>query len=215
MPFFTRPYLNDDQFQQIATDVLTLYGETDFQGILKSKGVEIDASGGTFGYVLTFDGTKIKLMPSAASGASALYGLDSPSTITVGGIPAGTDLINGNAGSGFTTFDLWEKLLVVYQVPTFSFFNNSISSLNQVGNPINWSGNTTFSWNTTNSGNVSGNSISIIDTSNPFSPLGQGLANDGSESLALGLTINNNIPISHTWQIKGKNTEGDDFQKNY
>ena len=94
MPFFTRPYLNDDQFQQIATDVLTLYGETDFQGILKSKGVEIDAStGGTLaGYVLTFDGTKIVLKPSAASGATGLYDLASPSTITVGGIPSNTIL---------------------------------------------------------------------------------------------------------------------------
>ena len=121
MPFFTRPELIDEQFKQLAGTNLTLSGETNFFGILKSKGVEIDAStNNILGYVLTFDGSKIVLQPSSASGGTGLYDLASPSTITVGGIPSNTIL------TGKTSFELWEDLLVVYQVPIFSFFNNSI-----------------------------------------------------------------------------------------
>ena len=105
---------------------------------------------------------------------------------------------------------------MVYQVPTFNIFNNTISSLNQVGNPVNWSGSKTFTWNTTNPSNVQSNSIEIVDVTNGNAVLGTGLANDGSESLALGITINNNIPISHTWGVRGTNTEANPIvQKNY
>lgn len=219
MGFFTRIILNDDMAKQLSGDSLMLYGETDFQGILKSKGIEIDASltGGVLdGWVLTLDGGKIILKPSASSGTTSFYDGASPSTITVGGIPANTDLITGNAGSGFTSFDLWEKLLVVYQVPAFNVFNNSIPSLSEVGNPSSWTGVQGFSWTTTNSGNVQPNTIEVIDVTNGNSILGSGLANDGSEPLNINTTIINNVPIQHTWGVKGTNTETDPIgQKNY
>jgi len=216
MPFFTRPELIDEQFKQLAGTTLTLSGTTNFVGILQSKGVEIDAtitgsSALVNGYVLTYNDSlsRIVLEPST-SGGTGFYNLASPSTITVGGIPAGTTL------TGKPLEQLWEDLLVVYQVPTFTLFNNNISLLNQVGNPVSWSGSKTFNWNTTNSGNVQPNSIEIIDVTNGNAILGTGLANDGNESLALGITINNNIPISHTWGVKGTNTEANPMgQKNY
>jgi hypothetical protein len=212
MPFFTRPELIDEQFKQLAGTDLNLSGTTNFFGTLKSKGIEIDAStGGTFaGYVLTFDGSKIKLLPST-SGGTGVYPDDDFSTIEVGGIPVNYSMLNKSFP------ELWKKLLVVYLAPTFSTFNNnSILTLNEVGNPVNWSGNNTFSWNTTNSGNVQPNSIEIIDVTNGNAVLGTGLANDGTEILPLGITINNNIPISHTWGVKGTNTETNPIaQKNY
>ena len=61
--FFTRPDLDDRQFKQISGSSLTLSGETNFAGILKSKGTEINGSVATasIGDVLTWDGTSIKL----------------------------------------------------------------------------------------------------------------------------------------------------------
>lgn len=203
MAFFTRPTLTDEQFKQLSTSVLTLSGETNFVGILKSKGVEIDAStGGTFaGYVLTLDPTGvIKLKPSS-SGGTGVYDAASPSTINVGGIPAGTTL------TGRTFESLWEQLLVVYQEPAFNTFGNNISSLNQVGNPASWSGNKIFTWSTSNSSNVQPNTIEIKDVTSGNVVLGTGLANDGVESLPLLTTITNNTPVSHTWNIVGTNTE--------
>ena len=201
MSFFTRPELTDEQFKQLSTSVLTLSGETDFVGVLKSKGVEIDAStGGTFaGYVLTLDPSGVIILKSGGTG-TGLYGGDSPSTIAVGGIPAGYEL------TGKTFEQLWEKMLVVFQEPQFTTFTNNISSLNQVGNPASWSGSKLFTWNTSNGGNVSANTITINDVTNTII-VGTGLANDGSENLPLGTTITNNVPLSNTWNIEGINTE--------
>lgn len=205
MAFFTRPELTDDQFKQLSTSILTLSGETDFVGTLKSKGIEIDAStgytsGSSFGHVLTFDGTKIRLLSPSGGTAGGSYPYDDISTITVGGIPAGTPLLNE------PLVDLWQRLLVVYQEPTFPSFNISIPSLNEVGNPASWSGNQTFTWSTSNSGNVEPNTIQIRDITNA-TILGSGLANDGTELLALGAVIANATPITHTWRIEGTNTE--------
>ncbi|GAG53981.1 unnamed protein product, partial [marine sediment metagenome] len=62
--FRTRPDLDDRQFKQKSTSVLTLSGTTNYLGPLKSSGIEIDAStGGTsVGDVLTWNGTKILLL---------------------------------------------------------------------------------------------------------------------------------------------------------
>lgn len=43
MTFFTRPNLSDIQFRQKVDSILTLEGETNFLGTLKSKNTEIDA----------------------------------------------------------------------------------------------------------------------------------------------------------------------------
>lgn len=203
MSFFTRPELTDEQFKQLSTSVLTLSGETNFVGVLKSKGVEIDAStGGTFaGYVLTLDPSGVIKLKPAASGGTGQYAGASPSTITVGGIPAGTTL------TGKTFEQLWEQLLVVYQEPAFTTFGNNIPSLSEVGNPASWTGNKIFTWSTSNSSNVSANTLTIKDVTSGNVVLGTGLANDGNENLSLMTTITNNVPLSHTWNIVGTNTE--------
>jgi hypothetical protein len=52
-------------------------------------------------------------------------------------------------------------MCVSYQNPTFSSFSFPQSTPIEVGTII--SGNKTFTWATTNTGNVSANSISILD----------------------------------------------------
>ena len=84
MSFFSRPDLSDIQFRQLSGSTLTMSGITNFTGVLKSKGLEIDATTGVttpVGSVLTFDGSKIKLIKSA-SGGSGVYIGNSPTTIT-------------------------------------------------------------------------------------------------------------------------------------
>lgn len=205
MGFFTRPDLINQQFKQLSGGTLTLSGETNFVGTLKSKGVEIDAStGGTFagyGLILDTDGV-IRLKPFSGGSGSGIYDGATPSTISVGGIPAGTTL------TGRTFESLWEQLLVVYQAPTFSsFVINGIPALSEVGDPASFSGNKTFTWSTTNSSNVQANTITIRDVTNGNTILGTGLANDGVETLPLSTVISNTTPITHTWSINGTNTE--------
>ena len=105
--FFTRPDLDDRQFKQLSGSTLTMSGETNFVGTLKSKGIEIDGSTGSssIGDVLTWDGSKITLLPNTGGGSNVYSGA-TPSNITVGGIPAGTTL------TGRTFSDILEQLLI-------------------------------------------------------------------------------------------------------
>ena len=91
--FFTRPDLSDIQFKQMSGSTLTLSGITDFFGVLKSKGVEIDATltgatSATTGHVLTYLDGKIRLAPSGSGGGGGNNAFDSNRTTTRSGIPA-------------------------------------------------------------------------------------------------------------------------------
>jgi len=91
MPFFTRPHIDNTQFVQLSGETFTLSGETNFHGILKSKGVEIDATltGATSamtGHVLTYLDGKIRLAPGGSGSGSNAF--NSVRTTTRSGIPA-------------------------------------------------------------------------------------------------------------------------------
>jgi hypothetical protein len=72
MSFITRPVFSDRQIVQSSGETITLSGTTNFQGILKSKNVEIDASNPQPNYVLTYDSSsssgKIILKESLSEG---------------------------------------------------------------------------------------------------------------------------------------------------
>ena len=64
MAFSTRPILSNEYFQQPSGETLTMSGDTNFTGTLKSKGVEInlDTTSASTGYVMTLDTDgKVKL----------------------------------------------------------------------------------------------------------------------------------------------------------
>jgi hypothetical protein len=85
--FFTRPNLSDIQFRQLTGDTLNLSGTTNFSGILKSKGVEIDATfSGITGSVLTYIDGKIRLAPQ--NGLNGDINFDSNRITTRQGIPS-------------------------------------------------------------------------------------------------------------------------------
>lgn len=134
--FFTRPDLEDRQFKQLSASTLTLSGDTNFVGVLKSKGVEIDATvttGTSVGDVLSWDGSKIALSPSA--GGTQLYTGATPSNIGVGGMPAGTTL------TGRTLSSILEEILITTFVPTLTnpsvtSFTEDVANTQEVGTVI-------------------------------------------------------------------------------
>ena len=122
MGFFTRPDLDDRQFKQLSDATLTLSGETNFKGTLKSKGIEIDVTtGGTYpssGIALGLVGDKVRLtyVSGDTSPGNTIYTGASPTNITVGGLNSGTNI------AGKTLSSIIEDMVVTYLSPTFSSF---------------------------------------------------------------------------------------------
>lgn len=126
--FFARPILEDLQFKQIPGSVLTLSGQTQIStltGLTLANGsggtIAINASGASFGNVMTYDGTQIRLMPPTASGGSGIYTCASPTTCTVGGLVAGTPI------SGCTISQILQEILVPTLYPTLTPPSASLS----------------------------------------------------------------------------------------
>jgi hypothetical protein len=112
MTFFARPILSNQQFKQTSDSVLTLSGQTQIatiSGLTLTDGVggfvPIIATGGTNGEVLTFRNGKIVLDTTSVSGDSRYYEA-SPTTITVGGLTAGSNI------SGCTISCILKNILV-------------------------------------------------------------------------------------------------------
>lgn len=136
-------------------------------------------------------------------GSAGVYDLSSPTSLTVGGIPAGTNL------TGRTWQSIVEELLVDYLLPAFSSFDlTEIASIIEVG--VALSGSKTATWSITNIGNVQDTSIAVRDvTSNVVIATGLN-KNAGSASVNIG-TIVNTAPITRQWRAEGLNTNAQQF----
>jgi hypothetical protein len=129
-----------------------------------------------------------------------VYTTSSPTTSTVGGIPA---------GSTFTDellVTIIDQILHAYLAPAFTSFGITGASTQEVGQTF--SGSKTFTWSTSNSSNVATNSISIDDTTNSTN-LGNSLPNNGSTSFSIN--VSHNAPATHIWTITGQNTQSGSF----
>jgi hypothetical protein len=137
---------------------------------------------------------------------SLAYTNAAPSTITVGGIPAGSTF------DGQTLTQLFDSLLYPYQSPAFTSF--SLAGPNPVEVGVTISGNQTFNWSTSQSANVQPNSISLLDITGSVT-LVTGLANSGSHVVTLPSSVRLNSAGSYTWGIRGTNTQSGTFTGNY
>jgi hypothetical protein len=90
----------------------------------------------------------------SATGQS-IYNLQTPATVTVGGITPGTQL------TGKSSNCLLKEILTPYQLPAFSSFGNDVGVNVEVGCQI--SGSHSFSWAFTNGTNVQANTMCIRD----------------------------------------------------
>jgi len=103
MAFFSRPNLDNVQFKQLSGTTLTLSGITQIatiSGFTLTDGagsnIIVTAEGaGISGQVLAYDGAgKIRLADPSSGASTGIYTCASPTTCTVGGLNACTDICN-------------------------------------------------------------------------------------------------------------------------
>lgn len=141
-----------------------------------------------------------------SGGGDNSYNRSNPTLVTVGGLTAGTVLTG-------TVQDALDKQLFPYQAPYFTGFGISgQSQLLEIGAAIA-AGTKTFVWTDANSGNITANSISIIDETTSTT-LASGLANSGTTNIAVSAIPNTGI-TSHTWQIQGTNSHSGAFSAQF
>lgn len=130
-------------------------------------------------------------------------------TITVGGITAGTTLTSD------PVLDVLDKMLRPYINPAFTSFALTGITTVEVGTKI--TGNQTFTWAISTVGNVNANSINIFDITNALtlvsshsvtSPAVYDFNNYSGGGLEYG------IAASNVWQIQGTNTQSVQFTRN-
>lgn len=177
--------------------------------------IPIGISGVTDGVVsgATLNGTDLVLSRTIGLGdvvadLSSLkadkYTGSTPSTVTVGGLSAGAIL------TGRTITDILQEMLVVYQAPAFTAAPTVTPQALTVEVGTTLSGSRTFTWSTTNSGNIQPNSIDIYDVTDA-SYLATGLTNDGSESVTITTIQLNANGDTQVWRMEGTNTNAVGF----
>ena len=140
------------------------------------------------------------------SGGTESYTNSTPTTATLGGIAAGSTF------SSKTMTEMWNLLLYPYQTPAFtSFGRTNLTSPYDLGEAITI-GSQTFSWVTSNPGNVSANTITIQQLSPSTTTLLSGGDNDGSEVINLTINISSTTPTTLSmYRITATNTNGSTF----
>ena len=141
------------------------------------------------------------------SGGSSTYTNASPTPSTLGGIVAGSTF------TAQTMQQMWDALLYPYQAPAFtSFVMSGQATTLEVGDST--AVDPTFTWGTSNSGNVSPNTLRITDVTGGGTLLADNLANDGSEAVTLA-AITKTSAASHVFRIRGTNTNTDFFTRDF
>ena len=137
---------------------------------------------------------------------STTYTTTEPTTEAVGGIAAGTEYV---AATMQTVLD---DLLHKYQVPAFSSFAMTGVTDVEVGTDV--SGAKTFTWGTTNSGNVTTNSISITDVTGGSTVIESSLPNTGSKAHTFSVAFTRDDAGAYRFTISATNTELTTFTRN-
>jgi hypothetical protein len=143
------------------------------------------------------------------SGGAPVYSGVSPANVNLGGISSGYVL------TGKLHSKILEDLLVQYQAPSFTAFSMSGQATTlEVGQAV--SGTKTFTWSTANAAQIdTGIGLSIFDYDGGDVELANALVNDGSQGgINVGSTTYSE-PASHIWQIRGTNTKGASFTRNF
>jgi hypothetical protein len=130
-----------------------------------------------------------------------------PTTATVGGIPAGSTFTER-----LTVQEMFERLLYPFQDPSFSAFAiNAVASNVEVGYTL--AASLTFTWTTVVPGNVQPNSLGITDVTNALT-LSSGMADDGVEAIVMPGSIQKVAAGSHVFEIEGQSIHATSFTRN-
>lgn len=151
-------------------------------------------------YFLVWDGdTSIQLYTQSPTAEPGTYTNLNPVPTTIGGIPAGSTFNN-------TTYSqIFDTLFYPYMVPNFTSFAISGQSLTlEVGASIA-AGSKTYTWGTTNPGNIQTNTIRIR---NGATVILDNSPNDGSQVINLASPITKTTVASNSWDIRATRTNG-------
>jgi hypothetical protein len=204
MAFSTKQNLSNDKFGQITGSTLTLSGDT---VVANSGKLRYSSVVSITGETQIVHKSYVDDLIIGVTGGTILYDGATPATIQVGGITAGTQL------TGRTANDILEQMLVVYQLPAFTAFSVTAQNTTvETGTVL--SGSKTFTWTTSNAGNVATNSIGIRDNTSGAT-LATGLANDGSEALTIATNELDNGGDTQVWSISGTNTQAGTFNTTF
>lgn len=144
---------------------------------------------------------------SAGGGGGDTYTNATPVPVTLGGIDSGSTF------SSVPLTQMFDRLLYPYQAPAFTAFSISGQSTTlEVGDQIT-AGSKTFTWSTSNSSNVSGSTLRILDFTNNTT-IASGLANDGTETVSIS-AVSKSSATSHVYRISGSNTQGSGFSRDF
>jgi hypothetical protein len=129
------------------------------------------------------------------SGGGGTYTGTSPTTITIGGLSAGTNI----AGNSITS--IIQSMVSPYINPVFNSFSVSQTQSVETGTTI--SGSKTFNWSiANNSGNVT--TLNILDVT-AGTNLVTNTTNDGSENLTVATNILATNGSTQIWRAVGNN----------
>ncbi len=178
------------------------------EGIVVLENIPVNNGAGNIAYtgfgLLEVDNVVIYDGRGGSGGGGVTY--TGTATISTGGISAGESFLNADMQT------MWDNLIAPFVAPTFSSFNIQGFNILEVGDSIPM-GNQTFTWATTESGNVAPNSIDIIDVTNGNTTIASGLANDGSEVVNFPSPITKGTNTTHQWRIEGENTQAGNFSR--
>jgi len=162
--------------------------------------------GGTTGQVLAKTSNTDYDTEWVSGGGGGAYTGQSPTTVTVGGLAAGSAILSE------TYTQIFQTMLVPYVAPSFSSFSISGEPTSvEVGTTI--SGTQSFIFGFNQSGNVNANTLSIIDVTDSV-VLGSNLPLTSPQSLSIG-TIFSNSPTSHSWKGTAVNSQSTLFSSSY
>lgn len=137
-------------------------------------------------------------------------------TVTLSGGKTLGKYTNGQVipSSGKTFEQVMNLIAVEFLVPTFSAFAISAQSTQLESGDQIVSGNKTFTWSSTNSGNITTNSI-LIRNQTANITLSSGLTNDGSEVINLPSNIVLTGVSSQVFRIMATDTQSTGFQRDF
>lgn len=144
--------------------------------------------------------------PAGPPGPGAGFLNEDPTTITVGGIPAGSTFPTQHSVQ-----EMFDQLLYPYQIPSFTAFSIAgVSSPLEVG--ASFGPNVTFTWSTSQPGNIEPNTVDIYDlvTSDGVAT---GLANDGSQAVTLPDAITRTTAGTYGFSIGASDLNDDSIER--
>lgn len=193
--------------------------DIDGLGVIPVEKYDVDVSGFTtldigdiqpsVNYYLSYDGSVLQFLETSPSSDPGTYTNPLAVPVTIGGVEAGTVFNNTPYSAVF------DDLFYPYLSPIFnSFYINGQSNTIEVGTTIA-SGSKTFNWNTTNSSYVQANSVLIRNITGGVFNLATGLANDGTEVIAIPSSIQKTVPATHRWQVRAVRANNTVFARNF